>query len=110
MPFNQYPVEIIAADQVSRTVTVEGGHLVGVQFEPERFGTGAAESFAQVFLASSETPTPLPFLLLCSGYVGANHPIAWDGRLALDPAYGVTARVWSHRNFRFRLTIVTEKD
>lgn len=108
MPFNQYPLDIIAGDYASRTVITETGYLVGVQFGPTLAGTGGAESYAQVFLASTDTPTPIPLVMLCSGYCGTDHPIAWDGRLKLDPAYAVMARVWSFRTFTFLLNIVTE--
>lgn len=109
MPFNQYPVAITAANQVHRAFTVEKGDIVGVLFEPERRGTGAAESYAQVYLATTDTPSPMPFLMLCSGYLGANTGISWTGRIHLDPSYAVYVRVWSHQAWTFRLSVATEE-
>ena len=109
MPFNQYPVEIIAANQRQHAFTVEKGDIVGVLFEPEARGTGAAESYAQVYLATTDTPSPTPFVMLCSGYVGANTGITWTGRIHLDPSYAVYVRVWSHQALVFRLSIATEE-
>lgn len=108
MPFNQYPVEITASAYVDDVFIVENGSLVGVMLAPEVSGTGIAENYAQLYLASTDTPTPIPILQLASGYFGADYSIAWDGRIKLDPAMAILVRVWSHRTFRFRLSIVTE--
>lgn len=108
MPFNSIPIAIIAMGQRVETFTIEHGYLEAVMLGPEIAGTGNAEFFGQVFLASTETPTPIPIALLCSGYFGASCFIGWTGRILIEPTFAVHVRIFSESLDMCRLNILTD--
>ena len=45
-----------------------------------------SHAFGQIFLATVVTPTPIPRILLASGYFGYYHNISWTGAIDLEPS------------------------
>lgn len=108
MPYNSFTFAVAANDQARATLTIEKGHLSAVMLGPERAGSGNAEFFGQIFLASTETPTPLPIALLASGYFGASCYIGWTGRIKIEPTYAIHARIFSPSAIPVRCSVVTD--
>lgn len=97
-----------AVGQGSGIILAEKGIITGAGLITERTGLGNAEAFGQIFLVSTEIPTPIIILLLASGYIGASSAIGWDGRIVTDPTYAILGFVYNLTEFPFRMTVLTE--
>lgn len=109
MPYTSFTFEVVAGNQAEASKTVESGFVASVMMNPERVGTGNAEYYGQIFIATTETPRPHPVALLASGYFGATSYIGWTGRIQLDPSYVVLARVYSESAIPVRCSIITQE-
>ena len=108
MSFTSFNLAIGVTNQAQELLTVEGRHLVSAMMGPESAGAGNAEFYGQIFLASTESPTPIPISLLTSGYFGASVFIGWTGSIIMQPTYAVMARIWSQSDQVIRCTILTQ--
>lgn len=109
MPYNSMTLEVGITNQAQEILSVEGGRLVAVMMGPERTGSGNAEFFGQIFLASTEIPHPVPIAQLAAGYFGASVFISWTGSIIMQPTYAVFARIWSVSAIPVRCTMITEE-
>lgn len=109
MPFNSFTFAVAANDQAQDILTVEGGDLVSVMLGPEAPGSGNAEFYGQILLASTEVPNPIPIAILASGYFGASVLIGWTGSILMEPTYAILARVWSPSANPVRCTVATQE-
>jgi len=110
MPNNQYPLHLAAAGMATDAFLVETGFLVGVSMWPQDIGIDAHATFGQIWLGSSATPTPIPVILLCSGYIDTTQAISWTGSILLDPGSVIIPRVWSQLTSNYRLSVLTQKE
>ena len=109
MPYTSFTFEVVALNRAEHTLIVDTGILDSVMMGPERTGTGNAEFFGQIFLVSTETPSPVPIAILASGYFGASVFIGWTGTLPMERTYGIMARIFSQSGFPVRCTIGTHE-
>lgn len=109
MSFNSFSFAVDVANFGQDSLTVENGDLVSVCMTPERIGTGNSEYYGMIFIASTETPEPIPITLLASGYLGASNYIGWTGRIRMQPTYSILARIWSENPIPVRCSVVTEE-
>lgn len=68
-----------------------------------------AHAFGQIFLATVQTPTPIPRILLCSGYFGYFHSLAWTGSIKLEPSDCIYALFYSQLACAAELIVRTEE-
>lgn len=108
MSLNSFTFAVGALNYGEGSLVVENNDLVSVCLTPERTGTGNAEYWGELFLASTDTPLPLPIAFLASGYFGASHYIGWTGRIAMQPTYAIYARIWCENPIPVRCSVLTE--
>lgn len=109
MPYGSVQILTIApAGQGSALILAEKGIITGAGMMAERTGLGNAEAYCEIFLVSSDAPTPIKILLLASGYIGASSSVGWDGHILAEPAFNIQGFVFCVREFPFRMTVLTE--
>lgn len=71
--------------------------------------TGPNQSYAVIFLASTETPSIIPLIQIAAGYVGSEVGVHWTGRITMEPTMVVVARLFGDQTtYPYRLAIMTE--
>lgn len=95
------------------TITAENRNLQAVALRPCTDSAvpllnSPAHAFGQIFIASIVTPTPIPRILLCSGYFGYYHNLSWDGSIRLEPSDCIFALFYSQLACAAELTVRTE--
>lgn len=108
MPFNSFSFANEGLSYGQRLLTVENKILTGVNMGPETVGTHASEYYGQILIISTDTPTPVPLILLASGHFGAMDFISWTGRIRMDPSYAIMARIWVDGAVPARCTVLVE--
>jgi hypothetical protein len=108
MAFKQFPIILPAAGAVSALQLSENGRLRSVMLLQESIWIRPNHVFGQVWLASTETPTPTKIHLLCQGYFGCADAIAWDGNILLEPTFAIQGRIWCSQAVTARLTANVE--
>lgn len=108
MPYNSFSLEVDHTDQAQESFRIESGFLEAVTLGPTRTGSGNAEFYGQILLASTEIPTPVTVALLASGYFGASVAISWTGRIRMEPTFAIVARIWSASAIPIRCDILTD--
>jgi len=92
-------------------ISCEKGALVAVSIFPDRGGIGPFEAYADIWLISTETPNPIPIIILVAGGIGVLDGISWTGRLPAEPHLAVRGRVWTNNaTVTYRLSVMTEID
>lgn len=67
-----------------------------------------AHAFGMIYLASIVTPTPIPRILLASGYFGYYYNLSWDGDIQLEPSDCIYAIFYSQLACAAELIVRTE--
>ena len=108
MSYTSFTFAMVGVNFAQDFLTVEDGDLVAVSISPTAIGTGNAEFYTQLFIASTEPTEPIPIAFLASGYFGASVHVGWTGRIKMQPTYSVLARIWTESAIPVRCTILTE--
>ena len=87
---------IAAPDSVATTanIPVEKGILTCVRFSDSLLSATGASAYGIISLASSETPEPVPFCTLASGYFGGDAEIGWNGLIRVSPTFTVIGTIF----------------
>lgn len=109
MPQSAFTIAVTGG-QAQDIQTLESGILEAVSLFPETIGIGNAEAYAEVYIGTTETPVPLPTIILANGYLGASHAIGWTGQILMEPSFCILTRIWCEQNFSFRLNFMTMQE
>ena len=101
---------LAAADFVKSSVSLPGekGILTCARLSDSILSATAASAYGIIQLASSETPTPVPFCTLASGYLGGQAEIAWFGRIPLQPTFTIIGVIYGVQLREYHLSIYND--
>jgi hypothetical protein len=96
MPYSQYSTRTTVTGSATELQIVEGGILQSVMSKMETEPDRLSWVYVELWLVSTDTPTPTELAQLAAGYLGRTQAVNWFGAINLEPTYAIQTRIWSN--------------